>query len=248
MTKTPDKTRSEFIEPAELAGTVMVRNGSTMWTYDPAKNQVAKMALPEDEPFEMDYIELINDLMEENDIAYKGTENLDGRSTYVIEATPKDESKREFISKTRVWVDCENWMLLGTEMYGNDGNSMVKVQYMDVTFNTGIPDSEFIFEVPEGCEVVEESFEDMVPEEMTLEEARANLSFDVKIPSYLPDGYEFDHAMMFGEEVSLIYTDGSERLYLGEQVISDAVDQPEPKMGELEIVYVFSYQIRYQKP
>lgn len=50
----------------------------------------------------------------------------------------------------------------------------------------------------------------------TLEEARANLSFDVKPPSYLPDGYEFDHAMMFGEEVSLIYTDGSEQLYLRE--------------------------------
>jgi len=55
MTKMPDKIRSEFIEPAELAGTVMVRNGSTMWTYDPVKNQVTKMTLPEDEPFEMDY-------------------------------------------------------------------------------------------------------------------------------------------------------------------------------------------------
>ncbi|MEA1866103.1 MAG: outer membrane lipoprotein-sorting protein [Euryarchaeota archaeon] len=237
MTKTPDKTRSEFIEPAELAGTVMVRNGSTMWTYDPAKNQVTKMTLPEDEPFEMDYTELVKDLMDENEISYKGTENLYGRSTYVIEATPKDEADREFSSKTRVWVDCENWMLLGTEMYDSDGNPVMKVQYRDVTFNTGILESEFIFEVPEGCEVVEESFEDMMPEEMTLERARANLSFDVKTPSYLPDGYEFDHAMIFGKEVSLIYTDGSEQLYLGEQV-SDAADQPEPKMGEPEIVSI----------
>ncbi len=237
MTKTPDKTRSELIEPAELAGTVMVRNGSTMWTYDPAKNQVTKMVLPEDEPFEMDYTELVKNLMDENEISYKGTENLYGRSTYVIEATPRDEADREFSSKTRVWVDCENWMLLGTEMYDNDGNPVMKVQYMDVTFNTGIPDSEFIFEIPEGVEVVEESFEDMMPEEMTLERARANLTFDLKTPSYLPDGYEFDHAMMFGEEVSLIYTDGSDQLYLGEQV-SDAVDQPEPKMGEPEIVSV----------
>jgi len=237
MTKTPDKTRSELIEPAELAGTVMVRNGSTMWTYDPAKNQVTKMALPEDEPFEIDYTELVKDLMDENEISYKGTENLDGRSTYVIEATPKDEADREFTSKTRVWVDCENWMLLGTEMYDNDGNPVMKVQYMDVTFNTGIPDSEFIFEVPEGCEVVEESFEDMMPEGITLEEARANLNFDVKTPLYLPDGYEFDHAIMFGEEVSLIYTDGSEQLYLGEQV-SGAVDQPVQEMGEPEIVSI----------
>ena len=240
MTKMPGKTRSEIIEPVELAGTLTVRNGNTMWMYDPAKNQVTKMTLPEDEGFEMDYTKIIKDLMDENDISFKGTENLDGRSTYVIEAMPKDESKREFFSKTRVWVDRENWMLLGTEMYDQDGNSMVKLQYRDVTFNTDIPDSEFIFEIPEGAEVVEESLEDMMPEKMTLEEARANLSFDVKTPSYLPDGYEFGHAMVLGgeqETVSLQYTNGQERLHLSEW-LSDDTEQPESKMGEPEMVSI----------
>ena len=242
MTKMPDKTRSEFIEPAELAGTMMVRNGSTMWTYDPAKNQVTKMELPDigDEPFEMDYTSIVKDLMDENDISYKGTENVGGRSTYVIEATPKDESHRKFISKTRVWVDRENWMLLGTEMYDADGNPTVKVEYRDITFNTGIQDCEFIFEVPEGTEVVEESFEDRMPEKVTLEEASANLTFDLKTPSYLPEGYEFDHAMMFGKEpirVYLTYTNGSERLHLAEWVRDD-VDQPESRMGEPEMVSI----------
>ncbi len=240
MTKMPDKTRSEIIEPAELAGTVMVRNGNTMWTYDPAKNQVTKMTLPEDEGFEMDYTKIIKDLMDENEISFKGNENLDGRSTYVIEATPKDESTREFFSKTRVWVDRENWMLLGTEMYDQDGNSMVKVQYRDVTFNTGIPDSEFIFEIPEGAEVVETSLEERMPEKMTLEEARANLSFDVKTPSYLPDGYEFGYAMVLGgeqETVSLQYTNGQERLHFSEW-LSDNTEQPESKMDEPEMVSI----------
>ncbi len=244
VTKTPDKTRSEFIEPSELAGTVMVRNGSTMWMYDPAKKQVTKMELPEDEPFEMDYTKIVRDLMDENDISIEGIEDVGGRSTYVIEATPRDESKRKFISKTRVWVDRENWMLLGTEMYDADGNPMVKVEYRDITFNIGIPDSEFIFEVPEGAEVVgsvvEESFEDRMPEKMTLEEARVNLSFDLKTPSYLPDGYEFDHVMMFGEDrnrVYLKYMNGSERLHLAEWV-SDVVDPPEPMMGDPEIVSI----------
>jgi len=240
MTKMPDKTRSEFIEPAELAGTVTVRNGSTMWMYDPAKNQVTKMALPEDEPFEMDYTSIVKDLMDENDISYKSTENVGGRSTYVIEATPRDESKRKFVSKIRVWVDRENWMLLGTEMYDADGNSMVKVEYTDVTLNTGIPDSEFIFEVPEGAEVVETSLEDRMPKEMTLVEARANTTFDLKTPPYLPDGYEFDHAMVIGGErevISLQYTNGDERLYLSEW-ISDDTEQSGMRMGEPEIVSI----------
>jgi outer membrane lipoprotein-sorting protein len=242
MTKTPDKTRSEFIEPAEIAGTVMVRNGSTMWTYDPAKNQVTKMGLPDmgDEPFEMDYTSIVKDLMDANDISYKGTENVGGRSTYVIEATPKDEANRKFISKTRVWVDRENWMLLGTEMYDADGNPMVKVEYRDITFNTGIPDSEFIFEVPEGAEVVEESFEDLMPEKMTLEEASANLTFNLRTPSYLPEGYEFDHAMVIGGErevVSLQYTNGDERLYISEW-ISDDTEQSGLRMGDPEMVSI----------
>ena len=240
VTIPPDKSRIEYIEPAELAGTVVVTNGSMMWTYDPAKNQVTKMELPEDMPSEMDYTQIVKSILDENDISLEGIEDVGGRSTYVIEATPKDESKRKFISRTRVWVDRENWMLLGTEMYDADGNPMVKVEYRDITFNTGIPDSEFIFEVPEGATVVEESFEDLMPKEMTLEEARANLSFDVKTPSYLPDGYEFDHAMMFGEEpnrVYLKYTNGSERLHLAEWV-SDAVDQPESKRGEPEMVSI----------
>ncbi|MCK5109636.1 MAG: outer membrane lipoprotein carrier protein LolA, partial [Methanosarcinales archaeon] len=40
VTIPPDKSRVEYIEPAELAGMVMVTNGSTMWTYDPTNNQV----------------------------------------------------------------------------------------------------------------------------------------------------------------------------------------------------------------
>ncbi|MBA1343087.1 MAG: Outer-membrane lipoprotein carrier protein [ANME-2 cluster archaeon] len=242
MTKMPDKTRSEFIEPAEFAGTVMVRNGSMMWMYDPAKNQVTKMEFPDigDEPFEMDYTELVRDLLDENDISLEGTEDVGGRSTYVIDATPKNESNREFISKTRVWVDRENWMLLGTEMYDADGNPLVKVEYRDVTFNTGIHDREFIFEIPEGAEVVETSFEDMMPKEMTLEAARANLTFAPKTPSYLPDGYEFDHAMVIGgtrEVVSLQYTNGDVRLHLSEW-ISDDTEQSGMTMGEPEIVSI----------
>ena len=240
VTMPPDKSRVEYIEPAELTGTVMVTNGSTMWTYDPVNNQVTKMALPEDEPFEMEYTQIVKSILDENDISLEGIEDVGGRSTYVIEATPKNESNREFISRTRVWVDRENWMLLGTEMYDADGNPMVKVEYRDIMFNTGVLDSEFIFEAPVGATVVEESFEDLMPEKMTLEEARANLTFDLRTPSYLPDGYEFGHVLVTGgkrEVASLQYMNGDERLHLSEW-ISDDTQQSGMMMGEPEIVSI----------
>ena len=240
VTIPPDKSRVEYIEPAELAGMVMVTNGSTMWTYDPTNNQVTEMALPDDMPSGMDYTQIVKGILDENDISLEGIEDVGGRSTYVIEATPKNESNRTLISRTRVWVDRENWMLLGTEMYDADGNPMVKVEYRDITFNTGISDSEFIFEAPAGAEVVETSLEDMMPREMTLDEVRVNITFDLRVPSHLPEGYEFDHAMVIGGErgvVSLQYTNGDERLHLSEWTRDDT-EQPGMMMGEPEIVSI----------
>lgn len=241
MTKQPDKSRFEYVEPAELAGMVMVTNGSTMWQYDPAKNRVTKTELRETEcgPFDIDYTEIIRSLLNETDISYEGTESVNGRSAYVLNITPIDETGLvQDITNIRAWVDCENWMLLGMEMYDPDGNLAVKSEYRDITFNTGIPDSEFIFEVSEDAVVVEESFEDRIPQEMMLEETRDHLSFDLKTPLYLPDGCEFDHAVVFGKNrVLLMYTNGSEFLHISEWV-SDAVDHIEQEISDPEVVSI----------
>ena len=209
--------------------------------YDPAKNLVTKMELRETKrgPFDMDYTEIIRSLLNETDLSYEGTESVNGRSAYVLNITPRDETELvQDITNTRVWVDCENWMLLGMEMYDQDGNLAVKSEYRDITFNTGIPDREFIFEVSEAAVVVEESFEDRIPQEITLEETRNHLSFDLKTPLYLPDGCEFDHAMVFGKNrVSLMYTNGLELLHISEWV-SDAVDHIEPEISDSEVVRI----------
>jgi outer membrane lipoprotein-sorting protein len=248
MTKPPDKSRTEYIEPAEVAGMVEVTNGSTVWTYDSAKNLVTKMELPDREgiPHEMDYTGtgIIRGLLDETDISLEGIENIDSRSTYLLDATPKDGVEIGIFARMRVWVDRENWMVLGIACFDKDDNLIMKVEYRDITFNTGIPDSEFVFEAPVGAEVVETSFDDMIPEEMTLEDARANLTFDPKTPAYLPEGYEFDHAMLLGdfygseqEILSLKYTNGSGILHLRE-CISDGSGQLEPAMGEPKIVEI----------
>ena len=237
--KPPDKERTEYIEPAEVAGMVTLKNGSTVWMYDPAKNRVIKMTRPEKESFETDYTKPTKDLVERNDISYKGTGNIAGRSAYVIEVTPKDKVDRRFISRSHFWIDRETWMMIGMEIYDTNGNSIARVEYRDVTFNTGIPDSEFIFEVPEDAKVVEQSLGGM-PEEMTLEEARANLSFELKTPSYLPDGYEFEVAVVSDKEHNRLlieYRNESDRLHLSEEVSYDS-DQPEFKMYEPEMVRI----------
>jgi len=159
MTKKPDKSRDEFIEPAMIAGKVIVKNGSTEWTYDPVNNQATERTLRENELSGTDYTGLIKGIMNETDISYEGIENVDGRSAYVILVTPHDETDRDkSISRVRAWIDCKDWMPRRMEMYGGEDkhNIGVKIELDDMTFNTDIPDSEFIFEVPEGVQVISE--------------------------------------------------------------------------------------------
>lgn len=159
MTKKPDKSRDEFIEPATIAGKVIVKNGSTEWTYYPANNQATKRTLRKNEPSDTDYTRLIKGIMNETDISYEGIENVDGRSAYVILVTPHDETDHDkSISRVRAWIDCKDWMPRRMEIYGGEDkhNIGVKIELDNMTFNTGIPDSEFIFEVPEGVQVISE--------------------------------------------------------------------------------------------
>ena len=64
--------------------------------------------------------------------------------------------------------------------------------------NTGISDSEFEFEVPEGAEIKVIDLEDFkAPEEMSLEEAREKVSFEILIPEYIPEGYVLNYTMVY---------------------------------------------------
>lgn len=57
--------------------------------------------------------------------------------------------------------------MLKYEFYDEDGNLMMVSEYKDLEVNTGIPDSEFVFNIPEGAKVA--TFESFA-EEMPLEE------------------------------------------------------------------------------
>ena len=92
MNKMPDKNRIEYLEPAEMAGQVMVNDGKTIWSYDPEKNEVTRMDMPEFTPSEQDYAQSIKELLNQTDISYQGTEKFEGRSVYNIKASPKNGS------------------------------------------------------------------------------------------------------------------------------------------------------------
>ncbi len=240
MYKKPNKFKAVQKQPAEMAGSLSVFDGETMWTYDPQQNTVMIMELPDmPEQNDLDYLKLIGMMMNESDFSLEGIEKVDGRTTYVIDMSPKDESDFGMFGGMKVWVDKETWMPLKMEMKDADGNPMYSIEYRNFQTNTGISDEEFQFEIPEGAEV-KTMDEFVLPESITLEEAREEATFDILVPSYIPDGYEFDHAMViqgFVETVSLTYKNGDERLGISEIVLEDE-PQASPIMDSAEVVSI----------
>ncbi|MDY9926869.1 outer membrane lipoprotein-sorting protein [Methanosarcina sp.] len=224
LQKKPNKSKTVSIKPEEEAGTIVVSDGEFMWTYDPKTNTVMKMELP-DTPIlgEIDYVGIISALLNETDVSRIGMEEIDGRPAYLLETSPKEEGEGiQLVDRVKLWVDKETWMPLRYEMYDSSGDLMMELEIHDLEINTGIPDSEFVFEVPEGATVKTvdlDSFE--IPGEMTLEEARESAGFEILVPEYLPEGYAFNYSMVFNnswiapegqafETVSLTYENEKE--------------------------------------
>ncbi len=239
MNKMPDKSRIEYLEPAEMAGQVMVSDGKTIWTYDPIKKEVTKMDMPKINmtTSEQDYTRSIKELLNQTDISYQGTDKFEERSVYLVKASPRNGSMPMGI-RYSMWVDSETWMPLKIEMFDKNDKLMTSIEYRDIKFNAGIPDSEFEFKVPEGAKVVTRE-PPAPPKQMTLEEARKEVNFTVLSPSYLPEGYIFDSATVFKyddkESVSLLYRNSSSTLVLTEKLLDD-IQQPD--FGEVEKVSI----------
>ncbi|KKG12863.1 hypothetical protein EO92_12400 [Methanosarcina sp. 2.H.A.1B.4] len=216
LQKKPDKTKTVIIKPEEEAGTIVVSDGEFMWTYDPKTNTVMKMEMP-DTPVlgELDSAGIIGEFLNKTDVSLLGMEEIDGRPAYLLEANPKEEGEGLlFVDGMKLWVDKETWMPLRYEMYDSSGDLMMELEIRDLEINQRIPDSEFVFEVPEGATVKTLNFDSLIPEEMTLEEARESAGFEILVPEYLPEGYAFNYSTVSNN--SLIAPEGqaSETVFL----------------------------------
>ncbi len=230
MFKKPNMIKSIVTESGKENQTTIVSDGKIVWSYTLDTNTVTKMKISKpSELTENDYTNIIDNFLNDTNVTVLGVENVDERKTYLLETTPKENDRDyELIYKTKIWVDQETWMPLRYETYNGDGNLTMKLEIQDLKVNTGIPDSEFKFEIPEGAKIVDMG-EIKLPEELSLEEARKKASFKILTPDYLPEGYEFNSSMIYNnsqfspenqisETVELTYIKGKAIINLAETV------------------------------
>ena len=209
--KKPDLMNMTILSPEKNAEVITVSDGNFQWVYNPEDKTVFKTETSDDfnglKLFEPDvYAELLNGIILNGKTAsLLRTENIDGKSVYLLELTPseKNESpgKSQGMSEawsSRIWVDSENWMLLRYELYDSKGNVTLDMEIQNLKLNTEIPDSKFEFKIPDGAQVKLLGVEDLKaePEKITLEKAKQLVDFEILIPEYLPEGYEFNYSMV----------------------------------------------------
>jgi len=233
--KDPECYRLEYLEPGELAGTVVVSNGTRKWRYDPATRTALTVAGPyikasfSDPPYPgwaeevRGYAGTVAASLAGQNASYRGSETIDGRTAYVLEVTGESRlfeaptRYREAVHHFRIWVDAETWLLLGVEMYGKDENLILSAEYTDPSANTGLPDDLFVFDPPAGVEVRPMPTAAITPLFLwSIDDARR---YGVGVPSYLPEGYVFKEGTLLpGAYTTLRFTDSTGELEIVERL------------------------------
>lgn len=210
--KRPDKTRIEMVESTdpELAGVLLVSDGEQTWTYVPADNRVLVAQVGPDEPSSPREIvqfmdEILERILDMCDVKLVGEEDVAGTATYKLEFTCGGENT--FLpegTKATVWVDQERWVVLQAHFSGGAlGEGWMRVRTYEL--NTGLGDSVFQFEIPEGAEVTEMEEAEPVPViPLTLDEARERAEF-LMVPGYVPEGATLTDVVALEEAIVLVY-------------------------------------------
>lgn len=229
--KRPNKFRAEVLESSdpEYANAVTVADGAQVWMYQPSQNEVLVGEAGSDEPSSpreiIQYVdEIIQRVLDTSEVKLVGEEDVAGVKTYKLELTPTDDEEAVLPVGGRVtlWVDQERWVVLQAHVSGELlGEGRMSVSSFEL--NTGLDDSLFQFDIPEGAQVT--NIEDKHPTHITLDEARAQAGFPLLLPGYVPDGATLVDVLAMGEAIILFY-DHSETSFT---IIQGSVeDQPLP--------------------
>ncbi len=198
--KRPNLIRLEYLSPEDVAGRLIVDNGTTAWHYEPRLN----MAF-EEPTLESGLLPGDLTLLRRNyHLVMLGTDEVIGRQTYVIALEPRGAG----VSRT-LWVDRATGTVLRSEERDPSRGVVLSAYFSRISFSLNEPATYFRFRLPAGARVITMRLEDGVQSPAQLERL---VHFPVLTPPVLPEGYTFRGGTVsrFGglTSVYLRYSDG----------------------------------------
>lgn len=216
--RTPDSYRLEWLEPADIKGQLMIRNGRALWSYDPLAGELIISGISPDNFDSNDRI-LLGDIMARftsvTDAKYLRSEPGESGALAVVEYA--DPAPYQQGNKVRLWADAKTGLAERVEYLYSDGSPIQTVVFRELSLNPGLPDGRFNFAVPAGTKVIND---DSAVRTVDLEQARRLADFQVLLPARVPDGFALTEVTVSGAEdnllVTLAYTSGERLIQLSE--------------------------------
>ena len=227
MTRPPARNRREVLESTDSGapeGTISVQNPLLTWEYDPETEEVLERHHPNrlvDDRMRL----VLESVLEKYDLAYGGTETVDGRETHVVEAkagsdvdvglsislavgetqyvipleSPPDDVDELELTRT-LWIDDGYRHPVKEQTVVTDGDDTYSVSfaYEDLEIDTGLDDDVFTFDPPDDAEIKRRGTE---PEDVfdSIEDAASAVPYDLPDPD-VPEAYDLARVTVLERE------------------------------------------------
>lgn len=135
----------------ELEDQTIVTNGETVWSYSRPSNQVLVDYFKLDER-SLTPERVLTGAPEDFEATSLGKAKIGKLDVMGLKLLPKQDNA--FIHSMKLWVDQKDWLIRKVEMVDMSGKETTYL-VNDIRTNTGVQDSRFTYQVPEGVEVVD---------------------------------------------------------------------------------------------
>lgn len=199
--KRPNLLRLEYLSPEDVAGRVIVDDGSIARHYEPALN----MLFVDHSIQDAGAGATLTLLTRNYDIALLGTDEVIGRQAYVLSLTPHGTGVQR-----ELWVDRLTGTVLRSEDRDASRGLVLSAYFSRISFSLNLPAAYFRYRPPAGARVV--ALQTAAAGTLNPAELERQVGFPVLVPPALPEGYVFRGGAVsrFGSLVSvcLRYSDG----------------------------------------
>ena len=129
----------------------IVTDGVTVWSYSAANKQVLIDHFKMDEN-SISPEKILSGAPSEYVSTFLGTDKIGTSDVFALKLVPRDE--QSLVKTMRLWIDNSTWLIKKAEIVDVNGK---ETDYLvtEVKINTGLQDSSFIYQVPEGAEAVD---------------------------------------------------------------------------------------------
>ncbi len=143
----PDRFLMDYNDPE---GDLIVSDGQYFWMYFPSVDAKQVIRTPRRGQGLDLQAQFIGDVVRRFDVTYQGTEEVRGRTAYVMTLDPREPLGYR---RLKVWIDAGDHLVRRFELTEENGN-VRHMELSNVQVNPSLPDGLFEFDPPPGAIVV----------------------------------------------------------------------------------------------